>query len=76
MIEFSIIVILTLLGAKIIARFLPGSRLMGPIFTIGIFNVLGGSLALSSWWETVFSVLLEIFFGMRINRDLILNFKK
>lgn len=76
MTEFLIIVVLTLLGAKIIARFLPGSRLMGPIFTIGIFNIMGGSLALSSWWETVFSVLLGIFFGMRINKDLILNFRK
>lgn len=76
MIEFLIIVFLTLLGAKLVARFLPGSRLMGPIFTIGIFNILGGSLALSSWWETIFSVLLGIFFGLRINKDLILNFKK
>jgi hypothetical protein len=56
MVDFIIIVILTLLGAKLIARFLPGSRLMGPIFTIGLFNVLGGSLALSSWWENIFSV--------------------
>lgn len=76
MVDFIIIVILTLLGAKLIARFLPGSRLMGPIFTIGLFNVLGGSLALSSWWENIFSVLLGIFFGLRINKELITNFKK
>lgn len=76
MVEFFLIIFLTLLGAKLIARFLPGSRLMGPIFTIGVFNILGGTLALSSWWETIFSVLLGIFFGMRINKELILNFKK
>lgn len=76
MLNFIIIVFLTLLGAKLVARFLPGSRLMGPIFTIGIFNILGGSLALSSWWETLVSVLLGIFFGLRIDKDIILNFKK
>lgn len=76
MVEIIIIIFLTLLGAKLIARFLPGSRLMGPIFTIGLFNILGGSLALSSWWEKIFSVLLGIFFGLRIDKELILNFKK
>ena len=76
MIEFVIIIILTLLGAKFIARFLPGSRLMGPVFTIGAYNVLGGNLSLSPWWDILFSVLLGIFFGLRIDKELILNFKK
>ncbi len=76
MIDFVLIIILTLLGAKFIARFLPGSRLMGPVFTIGAYNVLGGSLSLSPLWDILFSVLLGIFFGLRIDKKLILNFKE
>ncbi len=71
-----IIILLTITGAKIFERIMPGARLMGPLFAVGLVNILGGSLRLASWWEILFSVILGTFFGLRIERELVADFKK
>ena len=76
MFDFLLLVVLTFLGARIFGRFLPGSRLIGPIFLVGFVNIMGGNLSLASCWEIVFSIILGTFFGLRINKDLVKDFKK
>lgn len=67
--QFPVLVLLSFFGYKLFHKLkFPASRLLGPIITIALCQMVGLNFSMPSLLKTIFSVIFGVYLGLRFDR--------